>query len=126
MRSVDPTPRLLAAAASLTGTGILMCRPEPSRDGILVGLLCLGLWAVFTLAARPVRRPAPARPVRPRMLEAVVVETPRAEPELLPAPRPAAGLLPGPPRRHGILPEMPPEMPPHPQRVVARYTLRRR
>ncbi|MCJ2064684.1 energy transducer TonB [Methylobacterium sp. J-088] len=86
MTSGDPTPRLLAALAALTGTGILMCRTEPSWDGILIGLLCLGLWALGTLAARPRRLPRPARPM---MLEAVIVETPRAPLALLPAPRPA-------------------------------------
>ncbi|MCJ2137503.1 energy transducer TonB [Methylobacterium sp. J-026] len=114
MISGDPTPRLFAAAAALTGTGILMCRAEPSGDGILVGLLCLGLWALGTLAARPTR---PARPVRPMVLEAVVVETPRAPPELLPAPRPA-GLRTAPARGPGL--------PTHRQRVVERHTHRRR
>lgn len=90
MMSGDPTPRLFAAAASLLGTGILMCRAEPSWDGILIGLLCLGLWALGTLAARPLPL---TEPVRARA--AVVVETPRARPELLPAPRPT-GLLPAP------------------------------
>ncbi|MCJ2020217.1 energy transducer TonB [Methylobacterium sp. E-065] len=86
MTSGDPTPRLLAALAALTGTSILMCRTEPSWDGILIGLLCLGLWALGTLAVRPTR---PPRPARPMMLEAVIVETPRAPLALLPAPRPA-------------------------------------
>ncbi|MCJ2085257.1 energy transducer TonB [Methylobacterium sp. E-005] len=118
MSSVDPTPRLFAAAAALTGTGILMCRTEPSWDGILLGLLCLGLWALGTLAARPSR---PARPARPLMLEAVVVETPRAPPELLPAPRPAAGRAAVP-----LLATRPPEVPTHRQRVAERHTRRRR
>ncbi|MCJ2069275.1 energy transducer TonB [Methylobacterium sp. J-030] len=113
MTSGDPTPRLFAAAASLTGTGILMCRAEPSWDGILIGLLCLGLWALGTVAART---PRAARPARPMMLEAVVVETPRAPPELLPAPRRA-----GPPAFASRLPEGPP----HRQRVVERHTHRR-
>ncbi|MFC6742435.1 hypothetical protein ACFQEW_27490 [Methylobacterium tardum] len=86
MISGDPTPRLFAAGAALTGTGILMCRSEPSWDGILVGLLCLGLWALGTLAARPARPSRRARPTRPMILEAVVVETPRAAPLLLPPP----------------------------------------
>jgi len=107
MTSVDPTPRLFAAVAALTGTGILMCRAEPSWDGILIGLLCLGLWALGTLAARPVRS---ARPARPRVLEAVVVETPRARPELLPAPRPA---------RPATAPRLL-DVPTHRQRVVGR------
>ena len=107
MTSVDPTPRLLAAAAALTGTGILMCRAEPSWDGLLIGLLCLGLWVLGTLAARSAR---PARAARPIVLEAVVVETPRARPELLPAPRPA---------RPANVPRLP-ELPTHRQRVVER------
>ena len=107
----DPTPRLLAAMASLTGTGILMCRTEPSWDGILIGLLCLGVWALGTLAVRPTR---PLKPARPVMLEAVIVETPRAPPVLLPAPRPAAP-VPAP----RLL-----EAPTH--RVAERYTRRRR
>ncbi|MEE7503292.1 energy transducer TonB [Methylobacterium sp. C33D] len=120
MRSADPTPRLFAAAAALTGTGILMCRTEPSWDGILIGLFCLGLWALGTLAARPERpvRPAPAR--RPLVLEAVVVETPRAPMELLPAPRPAAARDRTPPGSSGL-----PDVPTHRQRVVERSTRRR-
>lgn len=118
MISGDPTPRLFAAAASLTGAGILMCRPEPSWDGILIGLLCLGLWALGTLAARPMRLTRPARPMRPTVLEAVIVETPRARPELLPAPRPAARIPVGTSRL--------PEVPTHRQRVVERYTRQRR
>lgn len=116
MTSGDPTPRLFAAVASLTGTGILMCRTEPSWDGILIGLLCLGLWAVGTLAARTTR---PVRPARPLVLKAVVVETPRARPELLPAPRPAGrALVPAAAARR-------PEMPTHRQRVAERITRRR-
>ncbi|XYD09149.1 energy transducer TonB [Methylobacterium sp. NMS12] len=120
MRSADPTPRLFAAAAALTGTGILMCRTEPSWDGILIGLFCLGLWALGTLGARPERavRPAPAR--RPIVLEAVVVETPRSPPELLPAPRPAAARDRTPAGFARL-----PEVPTHRQRVVQRYTSRR-
>ncbi|MCJ2048664.1 energy transducer TonB [Methylobacterium sp. J-070] len=115
MTSGDPTPRLLAAAASLTGTGILMCRPDPSVDGILIGLLCLGLWALGTLAARPGRVARPARSARPRVLEAVILETPRAIPQLLPAPRPAS--------RAGA--SRLPEVPTHRQRVVERHTRQR-
>lgn len=123
MRSADPTPRLFAAAAALTGTGILMCRTEPSWDGILIGLFCLGLWALGTfgtLAARPGRPVRSAPRMRPIVLEAVVVETPRFPPELLPAPRPPAArdcALAGPSRL--------PELPSHRQRVVERYTRRR-
>ncbi|MGH1573619.1 energy transducer TonB [Methylobacterium sp. P31] len=119
MISGDPTPRLFAAAASLTGTGVLMCRSEPSWGGILIGLLCLGLWALGTLAARPMRLARPAQPRRPMVLEAVV-ETPRAAPELLPAPQRAA--------RAGnpVGPSRLPEVPTHRQRVVERYTRQRR
>src|ERR1700750_836086 len=94
MMSADPPPRLFAAGASLIGTGILMCRAEPSGDGVLIGLLCLGLWALGTLAARPLQltKTAPAgwarrAPVCPMVLDAVAIEAPRARPELLPAPR---------------------------------------
>ena len=102
MTSGDPTPRLLAAAASLTGTGILMCRPDPSLDGILIGLLCLGLWALGTLAARPSRSSGAARRARPRVLEAVILEAdrfeaPRFEAPRFEAPRAALELLPAPP-----------------------------
>ncbi|WP_457106757.1 energy transducer TonB [Methylobacterium sp. P5_C11] len=121
MSSGDPTPRLFAAAASLTGTGILMCRTEPSWDGILIGLLCLGLWALGTFAARPMRPTVPAPPRRrPIVLEAVVVETPRYPLELLPAPRPAAG------RSGGAPPSRLPDVPTHRQRVIERYTRQRR
>jgi hypothetical protein len=121
MSSGDPTPRLFAAAASLTGTGILMCRAEPSWDGILIGLLCLGLWALGTLAARPLRlaAPTPTPRARPIVLEAVVVEAPRAPPLLLPPPQPAAE------RRVPAVPSRLPEVPTHRQRVVERYTRRR-
>jgi hypothetical protein len=118
MTSGDPTPRLFAAGAALTGTGILMCRSEPSWDGILVGLLCLGLWALGTLAARPARRSRRARPTRPMILEAVVVETPRAAPLLLPAPRMSAGV----PTAAARLPEVLT----HRQRVVERHIRQRR
>jgi hypothetical protein len=118
MTSGDPTPRLFAAGAALTGTGILMCRSEPSWDGILVGLLCLGLWALGTLAARPARPSRRARPTRPMILEAVVVETPRAAPLLLPPPRMTAGV----PTAASRLPEVLT----HRQRVVERHTRRRR
>ncbi|MGU3662631.1 energy transducer TonB [Methylobacterium sp. A49B] len=120
MTSGDPTPRLFAAAASLTGTGILMCRAEPSWDGILIGLLCLGLWALGTFAARPDRGPRPARSTRPRVLEAVILETPRAIPELLPAPRPVSRAAVPAGASHL------PEAPTHRQRVVERYTRQRR
>jgi len=118
MTSGDPTPRLFAAGAALTGTGILMCRSEPSWDGILVGLLCLGLWALGTLAARPARPSRRARPKRPMILEAVVVETPRAAPLLLPAPRMPAGV----PTAASRLPEVLT----HRQRVVERHIRHRR
>lgn len=118
MISGDPTPRLFAAAAALTGTGILMCRSEPSWDGILVGLLCLGLWALGTLAARSARPLRRARPLRPMILEAVVVETPRAAPLLLPARRMTA-------RVPAAASELP-AMPTHRQRVIERYTRQRR
>lgn len=121
MISGDPTPRLFAAAAALTGTGVLMCRSEPSWDGILVGLLCLGLWALGTLAARParpLRRARPVRPMRPMILEAVVVETPRAVPLLLPARRMTARV----PAAASQLPTVPT----HRQRVIERYTRQRR
>jgi hypothetical protein len=118
MISGDPTPRLFAAVAALTGTGLLMCRSEPSWDGILAGLLCLGLWGLGTLAARPARPLRRARPRRPMILEAVVVETPRAAPELLPAPRTTA-------RVPAASPWLP-AVPPHRQRVVERYTRQRR
>ncbi|MEE7448683.1 energy transducer TonB [Methylobacterium radiotolerans] len=120
MHSADPTARLFAAGAALTGTGILMCRTEPSWDGILIGLFCLGLWALGTCAARPGRpaRPAPAR--RPIVLEAIVVETPRAPPELLPAPRPAAARDRTPSGFSRL-----PEVPTHRQRVVERHTRKR-
>lgn len=82
--SGDPTPRLLAAAAALTGAAFLMVRTEPSWTGVLVGLACLALWALGTLAAKPL---VLAKPSRPMVLEAVIVETPRAKPDLLlPAP----------------------------------------
>ncbi|MHB2207853.1 energy transducer TonB [Methylobacterium sp. CM6257] len=120
MISDDPTPRLFAAAASLTGTGVLMCRSEPTWDGILIGLLCLGLWALGTLAARPMRLTRPVPPRRPMVLEAVAVETPRAAPELLPAPpRAARGGSP-------VAPSRLPEVPTHRQRVIERYTRQRR
>ncbi|MEL6064858.1 MULTISPECIES: energy transducer TonB [unclassified Methylobacterium] len=118
MMSGDPTPRLFAAVASLTGTGILMCRTEPSWDGILIGLLCLGLWALGTLAARPAR--APVRPARPMVLEAVIVETPRAGQALLPAPHPT-----GRPHGPGAASRLT-EAPTHRQRVIERYTRQRR
>ncbi|MCJ2097442.1 energy transducer TonB [Methylobacterium sp. E-046] len=130
MTSGDPTPRLFAAAASLTGTGILMSRPDPSLEGILIGLLCLGLWALGTLAAWPSRTVRPARSTRPRVLEAVILEAPRfdtrrfdtrpALPVLLPAPRPAprAMVQAGAPRR--------PEVPTHRQRVIEGHTRNRR
>lgn len=120
MTSGDPTPRLLAAVASLTGTGILMCRTEPSWDGILIGLLCLGLWALGTLGSLGTRAARRARAAQPLVLEAVVVETPRARPELLPAPRPAG-------RAH--LPANAarlPQAPTYRQRAVERQTRRRR
>lgn len=110
MTSGDPTPRLFAAVASLTGTGILMCRAEPSWDGILIGLSCLGLWVLGTLAARSAR---PVRPARPMVLEAVVIETPRAPPELLPARRAARA---GRPVPATLLPDVPT----HRQRMVER------
>lgn len=84
--SGDPTPRLLAAAAALTGAAFLMLRSEPSWTGVLVGLACLALWALGTLAAKPGRTLALTKPSRPMVLEAVVVETPRSRPELLQAP----------------------------------------
>ena len=124
MTSGDPTPRLVAAAASLTGTGILMCRPDPSVDGILIGLLCVGLWALGTLAARPSRAGRGSSSARPRVLEAVILETPRFETrgfeprpamlELLPAPR-AASHAAGPAGVAHL-----PEVPTHRQRVVTR------
>lgn len=119
MNSADPTPRLFAATAAFTGAGILMCQTEPSWDGILIGLFCLGLWALGTLAARPGRPARPARAMRPVVLEAVIVETPRSMPELLPAPRPVTSdrPRPGAPR---LL-----DVPTHRQRVVERYTRKR-
>ena len=124
MTSGDPTPRLFAAAASLSGSGILMCRPDPSLDGILIGLLCLGLWALGTLAARPSRAGRRSHPARPRVLEAVILETPRVEVrrfeprtttlELLPAPR-AASQAAGPAGASPLL-----KVPTHRQRVVTR------
>jgi hypothetical protein len=122
MSSGDPTPRLFAAAASLTGTGILMCRAEPSWAGLLIGLASLALWALGTLAARPTRLAKPARPIRPVVLEAVVVARPPAPPAplLLPAPQPAvrAGGPAGAPHL--------PEVPTHRQRVVQGYVRQRR
>jgi hypothetical protein len=118
MMSGDPTPQLFAAAASLIGTGILMCRAEPSWDGLLIGLVCLGLWAHGTLAARPLHLAKPVR--RPVMWGAVVVERPRARPELLPAPRSAARV----PVPAGA--SLLPEVPTHRQRVVERHTRQRR
>jgi hypothetical protein len=120
MTAGDPTPRLFAAAASLTGTGILMCRQEPSWEGIAIGLASLGLWAVGTLAARPARTARAQRSARPQVLQAVVVETPRAALELLPAPRPAtrADAPAGPSWLPGV--------PTHRERVVERQTRQRR
>jgi hypothetical protein len=120
MTSGDPTPRIFAAAASLIGTGILMCRQEPSWDGLAIGLASLGLWAVGTLAARPAQAVGAARPARPQVLEAVIVETPRAAPQLLPAPRPAtrAGASAGPSWLAGA--------PTHRQRMVERQARQRR
>jgi hypothetical protein len=114
MNSADPTPRLLAAGASLTGTGILMCRTEPSWDGILIGLLCLGLWALGTLATRPGAVTRPTRTMRPVLLEAVVVERPRPPPLLLPAPRTSAD------DRAGSSPSRLPDRPTHRPRVIGR------
>jgi hypothetical protein len=97
-----------------------MCRAEPSWDGILIGLFCLGLWALGTFAARPARGPLPARSTRPRVLEAVILEMPRATPELLPAPRPAS---------RAVVPAGAsdlPDAPTHRQRVVERRTRQRR
>ena len=120
MTSGDPTPRLLAAAASLTGTGILMCRADPSLDGILTGLLCLGLWALGTVAARLSRLRGPVRPARPQVLEAIILETPRHALELLPAPRPSSRAV----ERADA--SLLPAVPTYRQRVVERYTRRRR
>jgi len=86
--SGDPTPRLLAAASALTGAAALMVRSEPSWTGVLVGLSCLALWAVGTLASRPGKPLALTKPARPVVLEAVIVERPRP-PLLLPPPRAA-------------------------------------
>ncbi|SFM21840.1 energy transducer TonB [Methylobacterium pseudosasicola] len=110
--SGDPTPRLFAAAAALTGAAFLMVRSEPSWTGILVGLACLALWALGTLAAKPDKPLALTKPSRPMVLKAVIVETPRAKPDLL--------LLP-PPR-----PTQLPEVPTHRQRVVGQRTRGRR
>ena len=119
MTSGDPTPRLFAATAALTGTGLLMCRTEPSWDGVLIGLLCLGLWALGTVAARSARAPAPG-PARPMVLEAVIVETPRTPQALLPAPR-TAGRTDAPvsAARLSVVPT-------HRQRVAERHTRRSR
>ncbi|MCJ2139653.1 energy transducer TonB [Methylobacterium sp. E-066] len=103
--SGDPTPRLFAAAAALTGAAFLMVRSEPSWTGVGFGLACLALWAIGTLAAKSGKPLALTKPARPLVLEAVVVETPRAKPELLPA-------LPSPTRL--------PESPSHRQRVIER------
>ena len=84
--SGDPTPRLLAAAAALTGAAFLMLRSEPSWTGVLVGLACLALWGLGTRAAKPGRTAALTKPPPPMVLEAVGVETPGSRPELLPAP----------------------------------------
>jgi hypothetical protein len=119
--SGDPTPRLLAAAAALTGAAFLMLRTEPSWTGVLVGLACLALWALGTLAARPGRSLALTKPSRPLVLEAVVVETPRARPELLlPAP-------PHPVRRDiAVRPTQLPDVPRHRRRVTERHMRGRR
>lgn len=47
-QSSDQTPSLLAAGLGLGGLGDLMTHPEPSREGILIGLSCLILCAGFS------------------------------------------------------------------------------
>ncbi|MDP4006915.1 energy transducer TonB [Methylobacterium sp. NEAU K] len=120
MISGDPTPRLFAAAAALTGTAVLMYRSEPSREGVLIGLSCLALWALGTLASKP-GKPLPlTKPARPMGLKTVIVETPRTPQLLLPAPGPAE-------RREVLgLPAALPEVPTHRQRVIERHTGRGR
>jgi len=118
--SGDPTPRLFAAAAALTGAASLMVRSEPSWTGVGVGLICLALWAIGTLAAKSGKPLALTEPARPIVLKAVVVETPRARPDLLQA-------LP-PPLHPDIVarPTQLPVAPTHRQRVVGRHTGGRR
>ncbi|MCJ2057286.1 energy transducer TonB [Methylobacterium sp. J-048] len=119
--SGESSPRLFAAAAALTGAAFLMVRSEPSWTGVLVGLSCLALWGLGTLAAKPGRPRTLTKLSRPVVLEAVVVETTRAKPELL---------LPAPPRpvRQAIAarPTQLPAVPSHRQRVVERHVRGRR
>ena len=61
MQSNDPTLSLLAAGFGLGGLGYLMTHPEPSREGILIGLSCLILCAGFSALPRS-RVPAPRAP----------------------------------------------------------------
>ena len=112
--SDDPIPRLFAATAALGGTTILMLRSEPSWEGILIGLSCLGLWALGRLASTPGRPLRLTKPARTKMPRAVIVERPRPPPELLPAPSTGG-------RDILMLSTRLPEVPVHRQAMIERY-----
>lgn len=124
--SGDPIPRLFAAASALTGTIVLMVRSEPSWTGLLIGLSCLGLWGLGTLASKS-GAPLPlTRPARPIVLKAVIVEPRQPPPELLLA-RPLPNHQSGANHQAGanhheimVRPTQLPEVPTYRQRVVGR------
>ncbi|MDP4025801.1 energy transducer TonB [Methylobacterium sp. NEAU 140] len=71
MASEDPTLRLLATGTALAGAAVLMTRPAPSWEGVLVGISCAAGWAALTVAARATGRPPPRRrpPIAARQVQ---------------------------------------------------------